>query len=175
MKKILSYKHWQLFLLIVILGSWTSPSPLKEIINSISVITFTIWIYAIGVYGQEIVAALGLPTLNLKLFRVNVLLIPIFLIMVFMLAPEQTDGNTAKEFNPQTILLIPIALYLCFALFQTVIFACKTLATIELKREVKFGDYFVYLILIGMLIIGIWIVQPKVTKLIADNNIKPTE
>ena len=105
MKRILTFKHWQLFLLIVITGAWTSPSPLKEIINSISLITFTIWIYSIGVYGQERVATLGLPPLNLKLFKTNILLLPILLIIVFILAPEQTADDTQTEFNLQTILL----------------------------------------------------------------------
>ncbi len=175
MKRILTFKHWQLFLLIIITGAWTSPSPLKEIINSISLLTFTIWIYAIGVYGQERVATLGLPALNLKLFKTNILLLPILLIIVFILAPEQTADGTQTEFNLQTILLIPIVLYLFFAIFQTIIFACKTLATIELKREVTFGDYFVNLILIGILFVGVWILQPKITRLIADNDTIPAE
>ncbi len=175
MKRILTFKHWQLFLLIVITGAWTSPSLLKEIINSISILTFTIWIYAIGVYGQERVAILGLPTLNSKLFKTNILLIPILFIIVFMLAPEHTEDGTQTEYNLQTILFIPIVLYLFFAIFQTVIFACKTLATIELKREVTFEDYFGNLILIGILIVGIWILQPKITRLIPDNDTIPAE
>jgi len=175
MKRILTFKHWQLFLLIIITGAWTSPSPLKEIINSISLLTFTIWIYAIGVYGQERVATLGLPALNLKLFKTNILVLPILLIIVFILAPEQTADGTQTEFNLQTILLIPIVLYLFFAIFQTIIFACKTLATIELKREVTFADYFVNLILIGILFVGVWILQPKITRLIADNDTIPAE
>lgn len=175
MKRILTFKHWQLFSLIVITGAWTSPSPLKEIINSISLVTFTIWIYAIGVYGQERVATLGLPTLNLKLFKTNILLLPILLIIVYTLAPEQKAEDPQTEFSLQTILLMPIALYLFFAIFQTVIFACKTLATIELKRDVTFGDYFVNLILIGILIIGVWILQPKITRLISDKDTRLIE
>jgi hypothetical protein len=68
-----------------------------------------------------------------------------------------------------------VALYLLFAMLQTVVFACKTIATIELKREVTFGDYFVNLLLMFFLIIGIWILQPKVTRLIADNELAPKE
>ena len=56
-----------------------------------------------------------------------------------------------------------------FALFQTIVFVCKTLAMIGLKREVKFSDYLVNLILMLFLFVGIWILQPKIKKLIADN------
>lgn len=175
MKRILKLKHWQLFVLIVLTGAWTSPSPLKEIINSIGLFTFVIWIYAIGFYGQEKLESLKLPTLNTKLFKINIILFPILLIIYLFLSPEQTADNTQTEFDTRTILLIPITFYMFFALFQTIIFACKTLAILELKREVKFSDYLLNFILILFLIIGIWILQPKVTKLIAENGNNTTE
>ncbi len=175
MKKVLKFKHWQLFILIVLTGAWTSPSPLKEIINSIAVITFLIWIYAIGIYGQEKLESLKIPTLNTKLFKINIILFPILLIITFLLPPEQTTENTQAEFNTQTILLIPITLYMFFAFFQTIVFSCKTLTMIELKREVKFSDYLMNLILIAFLMIGIWILQPKITKLLVENENNATE
>ncbi|MGR7813410.1 hypothetical protein [Lacinutrix undariae] len=172
MKKILKFKHWHLFILIVLTGAWTSPSPLKEIINSIALVTFLIWIYAVGIYGQAKLESLKLPTLNMKFFKINIILFPILLIVSFLLSPEQTAENTQAEFNTQTILLIPISLYMFFALFQTIIFSCKTLAMIELKREVKFSDYLLNLILILFLMFGVWILQPKITKLIAETENK---
>lgn len=175
MKRILTVKHWQLFLLIVITGSWTSPSPLNEIINAISFITFNIWIYSIVVYGHERIAILGLPTLNIKRFKTNIILISILIIIVYLLAPEQNSDENQAVSNLKSILFIPITLYLVFAISLTVIFACKTLAILELKREVTFGDYFVNLILIVTFIIGVWVIQPKVTKLIADDEMSTLE
>jgi hypothetical protein len=174
MKRILTFKHWQLFLLIVCTGAWTSPSPLKEIINSISLLTFVWWIYAIGVYGQKTVQTMGLPTLDLKLFKTNSYLIPILVVILFILAPKTTTPTPLSDFDLQTILLIPVVVYLVFAIFQTVVFACKTLATIDLKKEVVLDDYYVNLILTGFLIVGIWILQPKITRLIADTDLTPT-
>ena len=168
MKKILKFKHWHLFILIVLTGAWTSPSPLKEVINSIAFVTFLIWIYSIGIYGQEKLESLKLPTSNTKLFKINIIMFPILLIISFLLSPEQTTENTQTEFNTQMILLIPISLYMFFALFQTIVFACKTLTSIELKKEVKFSDYLVNLILILFFIIGVWVLQPKITKLIVE-------
>jgi|SRR5690554_5546510 len=175
MKNILKLKHWQLFILIILTGAWTSPSPLKEIINSIGLFTFVIWIYAIGYYGQEKLKSLKLPTLNTKLFNINIVLFPILLIIYLFLSPELTADNIQTEFDTRTILLIPITLYLFFALFQTIVFACKTLAMIELKREVTFSDYLLNFILTLFLMIGIWILQPEITKLIAENENHPTE
>ena len=102
MKKILKFKHWNLFILIVLTGAWTSPSPLKEIINSISILTFMIWIYAIGIYGQEKLELLNLPTLKTELFKINIVLFPILLIISFLILPEQTAENTQSEFNIRT-------------------------------------------------------------------------
>lgn len=173
MKSILTFRHWQLFLLIVILGAWTSPSPLKEIINSIAMLTFTIWIYSIGIKGQAIVSEMKLKNLNIKLFKTNIYLIPFLYILFLFMAPPDTSEE--PEFNFQLLFTMIVALYLLFAMLQTVVFACKTIATIELKREVSFGDYFVNLLLVFFLIIGIWILQPKVTRLIADNELAPKE
>lgn len=173
MKSILTFRHWQLFLLIVILGAWTSPSPLKEIINSIAMLTFTIWIYSIGIQGQAIVSEMKLQNLNIKLFKTNIYLIPFLYILFLFMAPSDTSEE--PEFDFQLLFTMIVALYLLFAMLQTVVFACKTIATIELKREVSFGDYFVNLLLVFFLIIGIWILQPKVTRLIADNELAPKE
>ncbi len=174
MKRILTFKHWQLFLLIVCTGVWTSPSPLEEIVHFVGSLTAIIWIYAIGVYGQEKVQTMGLPTMDLKLFKINSYLIPILFVVVLILMPTITTPVSFADFDLPTILLIPIVLYSFFAVFQTVVFAFKTLATIEHKREVVLADYYVNLILTGFLIVGIWILQPKITRLIADNDLAPT-
>lgn len=168
MKKILKFKHWNLFILIVLTGAWTSPSPLKEIINSISILTFMIWIYAIGIYGQEKLELLNLPTLKTELFKINIVLFPILLIISFLILPEQTAENTQSEFNIRTIIIIPITLYMFFAFFQTLVFACKTISMLELKRKVEFSEFLKNLLLTLFLIFGIWVLQPKITKLIAE-------
>ncbi len=169
MKRILTFKHWQLFLLTVLPGMWTSPSPIMEIINSFAIVVFSIWIYAVGFHGQERAAALGLPTLSLRLFKVNTALLPVLTITMLVILPKYLDKNSSNEISAQTALLLPLAFYLFFAGFHTIYFAGKTLATLELKREVHFGDYFLNSFLIVVFIIGVWILQPKATRLISDN------
>ena len=170
MRRLLTFKHWHLFLLIFICGVWTSPSPLKEIINSLAIVTFSLWIYAIGVYGQERIAELGLQSMNVKLFKVNVIIVVTFLMvgLIFFSDIKSTPSDTIEL---KDIPLIIGSLYLFFAIFQTIIFVSKTIAKIELKKEVSFGDYFTNLLLIFLFFIGVWILQTKVTKLIATNEI----
>jgi len=175
MKNILKLKRWQLFLLIVIPSFWVSPSPLQEIINSMSVLFLAIWLYAIGIYGQEKLETLGLPTRNLNLFKINCLLIPILLFLFFLYSQGQADIESQSELSLKEILIIPISIYLTFAIFYIIIFASKTIAELELKKEVVIGDYFLNIMFFFSLFFGIWILQPKVTRLIAGNNNRAAE
>jgi len=168
MKRLLSLKHWHLFFLIFICGAWISPSPLKEIINSIAVITFSFWIYAIGVYGQKRITELGLNSMNLTLFKINLLFVGIFFLVVLFFF---SNSNIIKSdtIELKDIPLILAGLYLFFAIFQITIFACKIIAKIELRKEVSFGDYSTNLLLMFFFFIGIWILQPKVNKYFIAN------
>jgi len=165
MKKLLTFKHWQLFILIFICGAWTSPSPLKEIINSVSILTFTFWIYAIGVNGQEKIAELGLKPMNVKLFKVNVIIVCVFLFLSLIFF-SQMEASSSDTFGLKDIPLMIGGLYLFFAIFQTMFFACKTIAKIEYQREVLLGDYFANLVQMLFIFVGIWILQPKISRLI---------
>ena len=162
MRKLLTLKHWHLFLLIFICGVWTSPSPLKEIINSIAFVTLTLWIYAIGVYGQEKIAELGLSSMNVNFFKINILVVGIFFLAALFFF--NSEPATSETIELKDIPLTVGGLYFFFAFFQTIIFACKTIAKIELRRVVSFGDYFTNLLLMVFFFIGVWILQPKVNK-----------
>jgi hypothetical protein len=169
MKKLLTFRHWQLFLLIGICGAWTSPGPLVEIVKSVAVVTFTLWIYAIGFYGQERIAALGLKPMNLKLFKANTVIVgSFFLIMLaFFAIHGDVDPVRSNTFELKDIICIPFELYFVFAMGQPVFFACKTITKIEYKREVSFFDCVNNFLLMFFFFIGIWFLQPKVNKLIA--------
>ncbi|MEI9956959.1 MAG: hypothetical protein WDM90_11810 [Ferruginibacter sp.] len=161
-------KHWHLFLLVFICGAWVSPSPSREIVNSIAVVTFSLWIFAIGVYGQKRIVELGLNPMNIKLFKINVIIVGgFFLTTLFFISNAEPVASDTIELKD--IPLILGSLYLFFAIFQTIIFACKTIAKIELQKEVSFGDYSTNLFLMFFFFIGIWILQPKVNKLLTTN------
>ena len=173
MKSILTFKPWLLFLLMVIPGAWSSPSPLNEIIHLIGIATWTVWIYSIGFWGQEVVAKLGLPALNMRLFTINCMLIPFSFVIFIFFVFNQTADNTPSGIIIQSIVLILAPFHLIVAILHTAFFACKTFATIELNREVTFGDYAGNFMLMLFFFIGVWIIQPKVTRLIANNETPP--
>lgn len=173
MKKLLFYRHWQLFLLVVICGAWTSPSPLKEIINSVAVVTLALWLYAIGVYGQDRIRELGLTPMNLKLFKANVIGIGVICAVALIYSVAMGGVNEANRalintVGPKDLIFIVAGLYAAFALFQTSIFVSKTIAKLEHRREVNLNDYFNNLVLMLFFFIGIWFLQPKVNRLVAS-------
>jgi nitrate reductase gamma subunit len=163
MRQILSLKNWQIFLLLLLTTAWTSPSPLNEIIHFIGVTIFITWIYGIGYMGRKKIKKLELPTIDIRLFKANALLIPI-LTAILMLRP----GNLNANFKVYDIIFIPLGLYFLFALLQTVMFASRTLNTIELKRKASFSDAFETFLFMIFYIIGIWSIQPKVNQLLTN-------
>ena len=161
MKKFLELKHWHLFLLIFICASWKSHSPLEEIINSIAIVTISLWIYSIGVYGHQPVLNLGLSAMKIKLFRFNVILVGATLLSLFIWFHLSISDTLQMKDIPLAILSI----YLLYALFQPIFFVAKVLAKIQHRNEVIFSDYLYYLLLICFFPFGIWIVQPKINRI----------
>ena len=170
MKKILYYKHWQLFLLIIICGAWVSPSPLRQIVNSVSIATFLAWIYSIGIYGQDRISELGLKIMNFKLFKTNMIIVAILCLigLVYSAIAKETIDTASSRFGLEDIILSIASFYFVFAFFHSILFVCKTIAKVEYRREVSFSDYFDYFFFMVSVIVGIWVLQPKVNRLIAS-------
>ena len=61
-----------------------------------------------------------------------------------------------------------------FGIFHTMYFAAKTIKCVELKRNVTFSDIAGEFFLIWFFPIGVWILQPRINKLI-DGDISYTE
>ncbi len=168
MKKILSFRHWQLFILIIVCGAWVSPSPLQEIINGIAFLTFIIWVYSISFYGKEKITLFDEAGMNFNLFRINVfvILISVFVSQMF---PAFFGTIHTETFSITDIPLTFLGLYIFYAIFQVLFFTAKIIAMLTEKREVSFGDYFPNLLLLCFLFVGIWILQPKLNKIFSDS------
>jgi len=53
-----------------------------------------------------------------------------------------------------------------FCVFYLLYFVSKTIKSVELQREAEFGDYALEFFLMWFYIIGIWIIQPRINKLV---------
>jgi hypothetical protein len=53
-----------------------------------------------------------------------------------------------------------------FGIFYSLYFVAKTIKTVELQTKVSFSDFAGEFLLIWFFPIGIWVVQPKINKMI---------
>ena len=65
-------------------------------------------------------------------------------------------------------IIVPLHLFSMFCIFYCLYFVAKTFKTVELQREVSFSDFAGEFFMIWFFLIGIWIVQPKVNKMIEN-------
>lgn len=166
MRQILLLKHWQLFLLFILPVILSLPKPLEVILSILSIFTFVVWVYSIGVYGQEKVAALRLRSMNLKLFRFHWVYIFLMVIMS-LIVPTQGRDYT----QPVEIMVMILSAYGGFAALQVLFFAAKTVAKVELRREVEFSDCIMNFLQIASSALGVWGIQQRVNRLIAPREV----
>ena len=65
-------------------------------------------------------------------------------------------------------IILPLHLFSMFCILYSLYFVAKTFKTVELQREVTFSDFAGEFFLIWFYPIGIWIVQPKINKMVED-------
>ena len=166
MEIIFKAKHWQIFILIIgglMIGNLSiQHSPMfTAICKIVGMMVFMIYPFTIGhllqVYLPKTIR------LNHKLFLINsfIWLVAFSVVMII------SDGN-GMTFNG--IEAIPF-LYIAFAFLHFIAFPAKTLKSIEANREVEFKEYIGYFFLIVFLPIGIWILQPRVMKIIKKKDV----
>lgn len=189
----LRLKHWQLFLLIIglpivfqisfvgVLASSEKVGTMDNIfqllqfaplIFSISMCAFFGWFWAIAMEFQK-----KLPeSLRLKLtkFKVLFLISMTYLVgILFLLTNFNTiiyyartyDEHNTYLFLIALVIIIVLHLFSVFGIFYSMYFVAKTIKTVELQREVRFGDFIGEFFMIWFYFIGIWILQPKVNQL----------
>ena len=125
------------------------------------------WLWAVAINLQEkLTAELKLSVNRFKTF----LLIPIIYFVIFFVfidlamigAIENGTGPNPAIFA----LLIPFHLFAMFCIFYCLYFASKVFKTVELQRKVTFSDFAGEFFMIWFFIIGVWIIQPKINKMI---------
>ena len=170
MRFLLRLKHWQLFFLAIglpILADFFTSGhgqagTMDKVIGVITVSTVFGWIWTIGNELYKL-----LPTgQNFKLwrFRTAITLALTLLVFIFWI----TENETIMASDDFLILIFtgtPIYLGL---MIYVVLYAAKTLKTIELGRSAKIDEYAGEAFLIWMVPLGVWFIQPRLNKLTED-------
>jgi hypothetical protein len=195
--KFLKAKHWQLFLLtfgipmilqFIMIGSMifnfatqTNSDP-AMMFNYMKIFPMIMIIFMAVFFGWFWSVAIGLQkkvpeNVTMKVTKFKILFfIPLVYILLF-LTVFSVSLNGFFSSNPEPgfglhggllAVVFPIHFFSMFCIFYTLYFVAKTFKTVELQREVKFGDFAGEFFMIWFYPIGIWIVQPKINKMIEE-------
>lgn len=181
MKIFLRMKHWQLFLLImlvplflpliVLLAIALSGDSLMvlaaiPIIVLVCVGVFFSWFYALGTGLHE-----KLPEesdLKIGRFKFSIFLPVTYMLLISLYITSMFfNGEQALEENFPSIfaVIVPLHLLSMFCIFYSIYFISKALKSVELQRNVTFNDYAGEFFLLLFYFIGIWILQPRINKI----------
>lgn len=196
-ERFLRAKHWQLFLLtfgipivfqlimmfsmILNISIDSNPDPaIMFIFMSISPIIMIIfmgvffgwfWSVAIGLQ-KKVPENVKMKVKKFKIFFFIPMIYMLF-ITIFMSTAMKSMMTSGTEPSSGTFggvfgIILPLHLFSMFCIFYSLYFVAKTYKTVELQREVKFPDFAGDFFLIWFFPIGIWIVQPKINKMIEE-------
>ena len=177
----LKAKHWQIFTLligvpfilqIIFLANFDIDMMvvLMPAITVLYIVIFFGWFWAIGTRLNS-----KLPStviLNLKLFKV-LLAVPIiylFVISIYMsmvaMGLIESDSSPIFAMNDIIKVIFPVHIFSMFCIFYSMWFIAKTIKSIELQRAVSFSEFAGEFFLLWFFPIGIWIIQPRINKMV---------
>lgn len=190
----LKAKHWQLFILIFgiplishiimmfLMISDFNPganSDPREMFGFMKFIPLIAIIFMIGYFGWLWSIAIGLQKQIPVHARMNPIKFKVLFILMFAYIISFIAGVTLimNSFNNDTFqdiamigrlfwIIIPLHLFSMFCILYSIYFVAKTFKTAELQRPVKFADFAGEFLMIWFYPIGIWIIQPKINKMV---------
>jgi len=194
--RFLKAKHWQLFVLTfgipIFYQIFTSismatqftengPPDVAVMINYFQYLPIIAVLYSAMLFGWYWSVAIGLQkflpentVLKIKKFKIfffiPLVYILLIIVAVFGLFAINLEFNASDPdiavFGLIAMIFIPLHLFSMFCIFYTIYFVAKTIKTVELQREVSFSDFVGEFFLIWFYPIGIWILQPKINRLV---------
>ena len=176
----LRIKHWQLFLLLVVLWIGTGaaqlaamPSSPEEPIGTVFpfvavvelvALVFAGWLWSLGRFLQSVVP--HRLKMSPTFFRISVTL-PLLCIPLLALA--------FQSLNVALIGIVFIAYGIALAAeVYSWYFVARSLALAQYLRKVRFSDYEATLLGIWFFPVGVWFIQPKINRLYVKSSENPS-
>ncbi len=132
------------------------------------------WEYAVAIGLQKLVpTGIKMKVTKFKtFFFFPVTYMSLIIILIFICLTVNFSHTDAADFGPlffiPFLIIIPIHLFSMFCLFYCLYFIAKTLKTVELQREASFSDFVGEFFLTWFFPIGVWILQPRINKMIKE-------
>lgn len=177
--KLVSYKHWQIFLLTIMLpitlqsigvsgitkyGSTSLWSLVYIIGLGLFGWTFFVWCYTVGTSLHKHLPAH--TSLNITVFKAAIYT-PLILIGILLIINNLPIESTISTIILKAIILSITAILNIFMLLSIIYilyYIPKALKSIELGRNASISEYFPYTLMLLFFIVGIWLIQPRINK-----------
>ncbi len=135
--------------------------------------TFFGWFWAIAIGLQKKVPQnVKMKVIKFKIFFFFVFIyILLFLTGFMFIMSGLFESNQIPNFDIIWNLfwiIIPLHFFSMFCILYVLYFVAKTFKTVELQREVKFADFAGEFMMIWFYPLGIWIIQPKINKMVEE-------
>lgn len=168
-------------LMIFNFNNQTNPDP-AMMINYMKFFPVIMIVFLAVFFGWFWSVAIGLQkkvpenvTMKVNKFKI-LFFIPVIYILLFVTVLSVVfNGSFISNPEPGMELqgaliavIFPLHIFSMFCIFYSLYFVAKTYKTVELQRNVKFGDFLGEFFMIWFYPIGIWIVQPKINKMIEE-------
>jgi hypothetical protein len=197
LNKLLKVKHWQLFIIVVgmpivvqsvfmvtvftQISEHNPPDPFAIfsimpwmfVFYLISMLVLFGWFYAIVIKMDALIpAALKLNMRRFKIFFFVPLIYfaIIFSILIFVMTNIKTmrPPENVGFIVSSVFLIIPIHLFSIFCIGHTFYCVGKSIKVAEVQRPVKFEDFVGEFFLAWFYLVGFWILQPRLNKLVDE-------
>lgn len=189
MRSLLNARHWQIFLLtigLIILVNYAGSvagrathqfGPARILGSQIAMVIYMCallgWIRAI-VFGLQSHIPPG-AEINTGIFRI-LSIVPFVFIFAFavMVSFKVMAPGLIHVTNPVAvvILFVLFPVFSMFCIFYSMYYSAKALKSVELQRRVNFGDCFGEIFLTWFFPIGVWILQPRINRIVAESKEK---
>jgi hypothetical protein len=176
MKWLLNLRAWQLFiffagppvlfifLLVVFFPEFDSPLMQYRAIFALPPnVMACLWYLSIGVNLQSARDEYNLAK-YLWFVRIAFLIVVAYLIFV-----GYYTSFVDSETLPDDLIFVVISILTGCAFIYMILFTAKTLRTIELGREVTTGEYVTDAFLLFCFLVGVWIIQPRINKIVESS------
>lgn len=127
------------------------------------------WSVAVGLQSKVPVTV----KMKVKKFKILFFIPLVYILLLLIVIGVVMNGAIQNGAKPGSGLIgtiaaivIPLHLFSMFCMFYSLYFVAKTVKTVELQRTVSFSDFAGEFFMIWFYPVGIWIVQPKINKMI---------
>ena len=124
-----------------------------------------VWSVAIGLQ-QQVPTTVKLKSSRFKVFFFLTLIYILFwcILIGFIMNGHYIEPPKSLKFV--LTFIISMRFLFIFCIFYCFYFAAKTLKTVELQRKVNFRDFVEEFFLIWFYLIGVWLIQPRINKMV---------